>query len=77
MRRTTVTLPDDVLARLRSEAGRQGVSVSALTSDAVAAYLDAADRRRPLVAAAAGASGQSDVAERIEQILETELGVAR
>ena len=42
MKRTTVKLPDELDARLRREAARQGVTVSQLTREAIAAHLGAA-----------------------------------
>jgi hypothetical protein len=39
MKRTTVKLPDELDARLRHEAQRQGRTVSELTRDAIAEYL--------------------------------------
>jgi predicted transcriptional regulator len=71
MRRTTVKLPDDLDARLRQEAERRGVTVSALTREAIEQHLDAGGRRR-LIAAGAGRSGAGDVSVRIEEILQSE-----
>jgi predicted DNA-binding protein len=72
MQRTTVKLPDDRDARLRHEAERRGTTVSALTREAIEALLGTTSDRRRLLAAASGASGQSDVSERIEEILAKE-----
>jgi predicted transcriptional regulator len=71
MKRTTVKLPDETDARLRLEALRRRTTVSELTREAIEAYLAASPRRR-LVGAAAGRSGQSDISERIEEILREE-----
>lgn len=71
MKRTTVKLPEELDARLRHEAKRRGVTVSALTREAIEAYVGG---RRALRAAAAGRSGRDDIAERIEEILRTEAG---
>ena len=68
MKRTTIKLPDDLDARLRREAARRGMTISEITREAIAAHLGHGQRRR-LLAAGAGRSGQSDVAERIEEIL--------
>jgi len=73
MMRTTVKLPEDVDARLRHEAERQGRTVSELTREAIEAYLRVTPRRRRLLAAGAGHSGRDDVSERIEEILRTEV----
>jgi predicted transcriptional regulator len=72
MQRTTVKLPDDLDARLRHEAHRRGTTVSALTREAIEALLGTTSDRRRLLAAASGASGRSDISERIEEILATE-----
>ncbi len=74
MRRTTVKLPDDLDARLRHEAERRGITVSQLTREAIEASLAAPRGRRRLLAAGAGASGRSDISERIEEILAGEVG---
>jgi predicted transcriptional regulator len=74
MQRTTVKLPDDLDARLRHEAERRGVTVSQLTREAIEALLDAPKGRRKLLAAGAGASGHTDISERIEEILASEVG---
>lgn len=72
MQRTTVKLPDDLDARLRHEAKRRGTTVSDLTRSAIEAFLDVPQGRRRLIAAGAGASGESDISERIEAILAAE-----
>lgn len=77
MRRTTVKLPDDLDARLRHEAERRGTTVSQLTREAIEAHLGGSRTRRRLLAAGAGASGQADISERIEQILASEVGTSR
>lgn len=76
MRRTTVKLPDDLDARLRHEAERRGVTIADVTRTALEQHLGAGGRRR-LGAAASGRSGQSDVSERIEEILASEIGPSR
>jgi predicted transcriptional regulator len=72
MRRTTVKLPDDLDAQLRHEAERRGTTISELTREAIAAFLGVG-RRRTLMAAGAGRSGEDDISERIEEILRQEL----
>lgn len=72
MKRTTVKLPDDLDAKLRLEAERQGVSISDLTRRAIEAHLGAPRGRRKLLAAGAGRSGVADVSMRIEEILRAE-----
>jgi predicted transcriptional regulator len=69
MKRTTVKLSDDLDARLRHEAERRGVTVSELTREAIESHLG---KTRRLGAAGAGRSGESDISERIEEILSME-----
>jgi predicted transcriptional regulator len=71
MKRTTVKISDELDARLRHEAERNGTTVSELTRQALEAYFQMGPKRR-LGAAAAGGSGQDDVSVRIEEILATE-----
>lgn len=73
MKRTTVTIPDALDARLRHEAQRRGITIAAVTREALEAYLGGASTRRRLGAAGAGRSGRRDVSERIEEILTAEL----
>jgi predicted transcriptional regulator len=74
MQRTTVKLPDELDARLRHEAARRGITVSELTREAIETLLDAPQGKRRLLAAGAGASGRSDISERIDEILAREVG---
>lgn len=76
VRRTTVKLPDDLDARLRHEAERRGVTIADVTRTALEQHLGAGGRRH-LSAAAAGRSGHSDVSERIEEILASEIALSR
>ena len=70
--RTTLKLPEDIDARLRHEARRRRMTVSALTREAIEAHLGGRHTRRKLLAAGAGASGHEDISERIEEILASE-----
>ena len=72
MVRTTVKLPEELDARLRFEAQRRRITISALTREAIESHLRPRPRRR-LGAAAAGRSGRADVSERIEEILAREV----
>lgn len=63
-------LSDDLDARLRHEATRRGLTISELTREAIESHLG--DRR--LLAAGSGRSGRSDISERIEEILASEVG---
>ena len=77
MNRTTVKLPEDLDARLRHEAARRGMTISEITREAIEAHLGGATKRRRLRAAGAGASGRTDISERIDEILPAELGSSR
>lgn len=77
MRRTTVKLPDEMDARLRHEAERRGTTISELTREAIEAHLGGGRTRRRLLAAGAGASGHTDISERIEAILAAEVNASR
>jgi Arc/MetJ-type ribon-helix-helix transcriptional regulator len=73
MKRTTISLPEELATAVEREARRRRVSVSEIARRALAAHLgmDGSKRRR-LPFAALGSSGQPDVAERIEEILAEE-----
>jgi predicted transcriptional regulator len=73
MKRTTVMLPDDLDARLRHEAERRETTVSELTREAIEVHLGDRKGKRRLAAAGSGHSGHSDVSERIEEILRSEV----
>lgn len=74
MRRTTVSLPDDLADALAREARRRSMPVSAITRDALTAYLGIGgpDDRRELPFAALGRSGHSDTAREMEELLAQE-----
>ncbi|HEV8635259.1 MAG TPA: CopG family transcriptional regulator [Chloroflexota bacterium] len=73
MKRTTVSLPDDVAWRLEREAKRREVSVSEVVRQVLSEHFDMLPGKpRALPFAALGASGRSDVSERIEEILAQE-----
>ncbi len=72
MKRTTIKIPDELDARLRHEANLRGTTFSEVSREALETFLGTGSRRR-LAAAAAGRSGRSDISERIEEILATEL----
>jgi len=73
VKRTTVKLPDELDARLRHEAERRATTVSEVTREAIEEHLGFHKGRRRLMAAGAGASGRSDISERIEEILRAEV----
>lgn len=74
MKRTTVSLPDDLAEALEREARRLAVPVSAVTRDALSNHLGfgAADDRRPVPFAGVGRSGQRTTARDMEKLLEKE-----
>lgn len=74
MRRTTVKISDALDARLRHEAERRNLTISEITRDALEVYFGQSGGRRRLQAAGIGRSGQSDISERIEEILAAEVG---
>jgi plasmid stability protein len=65
MERTTISLPDDLIRRLRILAAEQGTSMSTLVRDAVEQKLKT-HRPRPR-SLGIGASGHSDTARRSAQ----------
>ncbi len=73
MKRTTVKIPDALDAKLRHEAQRRGATISEISREALEAYLGGPSTRRRLGAAGSGHSGRSDVSERIEEILASEV----
>ncbi len=80
MGRISISLPEDIDLRLRHEAQLRNMTISEITREAIAAFLDeetaigsGQGKRRRLLGAKAGSSGQSDISERIEQILRTEM----
>ena len=68
MKRTTVKIPDHLDARLRHEAERRGVTIGQIVRDALAEHLGAR-KRRQLRGAGKYRSGETDISERIEEIL--------
>lgn len=69
MKRTSVKIPESLDAALRTEAARRGVTISAVTRQALEEHFGGS---RKLLAAGAGASGRADVSARIDEILSTE-----
>jgi predicted transcriptional regulator len=76
MRRTTISLPEDLAQDIEREARRRRVSLSEVARDALREHLD---RRAvgglPFIGI--GRSGTSDTARRAEEILAHEWGDAR
>jgi Arc/MetJ-type ribon-helix-helix transcriptional regulator len=78
MKRTTVTLPDDLAGALEREARRRRLSVSQVTREALAAHLGLdGDEPRRLPFAALGASGHRTTGRDLEELLAAEWTRAR
>jgi len=70
MKRTTVFLDEQILARLRRAAQRQGVSSAILVREAVSRYLDAPHGTAQLPSVAGKfSSSTTDTAERVDELL--------
>ena len=74
MRRTTISLPDDLAEALAREARRRSVPVSAVARDALANHLGfgTAKDHRELPFAAVGRSGKRTTARDMEKLIERE-----
>jgi len=73
MKRTTVSLPDDLAQALDREARRRGASASEITREALQARLGLEPgRTRELPFAALGRSGHASTARDMEELLEQE-----
>ena len=78
MKRTTLSLPDDLAQALTREAKRRSTSASAVARDAIAEHLHLVPgNARPLPFAALGRSGYKTTARDMEQLLEREWNDAR
>lgn len=71
MKRTTISLPDDLAFVVERESRRRGVSVSALAREALAARLGLAadERAREVPFAALIETGEPVPADRAEEVL--------
>ncbi|MHB8468476.1 MAG: ribbon-helix-helix domain-containing protein [Gaiellaceae bacterium] len=73
MKRTTISLPDDLAGALAREARRRNRPVSEIARAALARYLGlAADEPRTLPFAALGRSGHRTTAREMEELLARE-----
>jgi len=73
MKRTTISLPDDLAQSLTREARRRDISTSELTREALQAHLGLQPGHpRTLAFAALGHSGQQSTARDMESLLEQE-----
>jgi hypothetical protein len=70
MKRTTLSLPDDLAVALEREARRQATSASAVAREALAQHLHMVPGDpRPLPFAAVGRSGHRTTARDMEQLI--------
>jgi hypothetical protein len=72
MKRTTVSIPDDLALAVEREARRRATSVSEVTREALAAHLGLAGSVRPLPFANLGHSGTRHTARRIDELIAKE-----
>jgi metal-responsive CopG/Arc/MetJ family transcriptional regulator len=74
MRRTTISLPDELADALDREARRRSLPASAIARDALSHYLGfgGAGEQRELLFAALGHSGHTTTARDMEDLLERE-----
>ena len=73
MKRTTVSLPDDLALRLEREAARRSVSEAEVVRSALADALAGTDgARRPFPIPVLGSSDHTDTSERIDEYLAAE-----
>ena len=72
MKRTTISLPDDLATAIDREARRRRVSVSQIAREAIEARLGRNATARKLPFAALGRSGYRSTARDIESILKAE-----
>lgn len=73
MKRTTISLPEDLAGALAREARRHDRSVSEIARDAIAAHLGlVADQPRTLGFAAVAGSGQQTVGRDMEELMARE-----
>lgn len=73
MKRTSLTLPDDLATALEREARRRGTTVSAVARDALASHLGLGqDGPRPLGFAALGRSEHRSTGRDMEELLAEE-----
>jgi predicted transcriptional regulator len=78
MRRTTISLPDELAAALEREARRRRVAVSQVAREAIEARLGrTGSDRRALSFAALGRSGHRTTARDFEAVLDAEWGSDR
>jgi len=74
MKRTTISLPDDLADALEREARRRRLPVSQIVREGLEAHLQPAEGSRRITFAGVGRSGHHDTARSVDGILEAEWG---
>lgn len=77
MKRTTISLPDELAAALEREAKRRRLPVSQVVREGIEAHLGRHDGPRRIPFAAIGHSGHRDTARNVDAILAAEWDRAR
>jgi predicted transcriptional regulator len=72
MKRTTITLSEELAGAVEREARRRRSSVSQIAREALAAHLGLGEEKRTLPFAALGASGTHTTARDLEDVLASE-----
>jgi hypothetical protein len=72
MRRTTISIPEELAVAAAREARRRSTSVSEVARDALAAHLGMTGAPCPLPFANLGRSGTHDTASRMNELLAEE-----
>lgn len=70
LKRTTIVADESLLLELKHRAKGEGRTVSELIRDALKSYLGRGKRRKKLSFAGVGRSGQGNISEKSEEILE-------
>lgn len=69
MKRTTISIPEQLALAVQREARRRSTSVSEIAREALAAHLGLAGERRPLPFADLGRSGTRHTARQMEELM--------
>ncbi|HEY6399325.1 MAG TPA: CopG family transcriptional regulator [Solirubrobacteraceae bacterium] len=72
MRRTTISLPEELALAAEREARRRSTSVSEVAREALAAHLGLGGEARVLPFVNLGRSGSRDTARRMEELMHKE-----
>lgn len=74
MKRTTISLPDELANALEREARRRRLPISRVVREGLEAHLGRSGAPRRITFAAVGRSGHHDTARTVDAILEAEWG---